>query len=73
MPALDSDTKTLATVITDPGFDEAQVAAAASLARHNGRTLDAYRTTSRHPFSGPSMWDSPSQRRSGPISSSIAR
>jgi integrase/recombinase XerD len=43
MSALDSDTKTLATIISDPGFDEAQVAAAAFLARYNGRTLDAYR------------------------------
>jgi site-specific recombinase XerD len=33
----------LATIIGDPGFDEAQVAAAAFLARYNGRTLDAYR------------------------------
>ena len=29
--------------IEDSGFDEAQVAAAAFLARYNGRTLDAYR------------------------------
>jgi hypothetical protein len=43
MSVLDSDSKTLATIIEDPGFDEAQVAAAALLARYNGRTLDAYR------------------------------
>src|ERR1035441_899722 len=43
MSVLDSDSKTLATIIEDPGFDEAQVAAAAFLARYNGRTLDAYR------------------------------
>ena len=43
MSVLESDPNTLATVITDPGFDEAQVAAAAFLARYNGRTLDAYR------------------------------
>ena len=43
MSVLDSDSKTLAAIIEDPGFDEAQVAAAAFLARYNGRTLDAYR------------------------------
>src|ERR1035437_5157842 len=43
MSVLDSDSKTLATIIEDPGFDEAQVAAAAFLARYTGRTLDAYR------------------------------
>ena len=43
MSVLDSDSKTLATIIEDPGFDEAQVAAAAFLARYLGRTLDAYR------------------------------
>ena len=43
MSVRDSDSKTLATIIEDPGFDEAQVAAAAFLARYNGRTLDAYR------------------------------
>ena len=43
MSVLDSDSKTLATIIEDPGFDEAQVALAALLARYNGRTLDAYR------------------------------
>jgi len=43
MSVLDSDSNTLATIIEDPGFDEAQVAAAAFLARYNGRTLDAYR------------------------------
>jgi site-specific recombinase XerD len=43
MSVLDSDSKPLATIIEDPGFDEAQVAAAAFLARYNGRTLDAYR------------------------------
>ena len=43
MSVLDSDPKSLATIIGDPGFDEAQVAAAAFLARYSGRTLDAYR------------------------------
>ena len=43
MSVLDSDSNTLVTMIADPGFDEAQVAAAAFLARYNGRTLDAYR------------------------------
>jgi len=43
MSVLDSDSNTLATIIEDPGFDEAQVAAAAFLARYNKRTLDAYR------------------------------
>ena len=43
MSVLDSDSTTLATIIEDRGFDEAQVAAAAFLARYNGRTLNAYR------------------------------
>jgi integrase/recombinase XerD len=43
MSVLDSDSNTLAIIIEDSGFDEAQVAAAAFLARYNGRTLDAYR------------------------------
>ena len=43
MSVLDSDLNTPATIIEDPGFDEAQVAAAAFLAGYNGRTLDAYR------------------------------
>ena len=43
MSVLDSDPKTLTFIIGDPGLDEAQVAAAAFLARYNGRTLDAYR------------------------------
>ncbi len=43
MSVLDSDSTTLAVIIEDPDFDEAQVAAAAFLARYNGRTLDAYR------------------------------
>ena len=43
MSVLDSDSNTLVPIIEDPGFDEAQVAAAAFLARNNGRTLDAYR------------------------------
>ena len=43
MSVLESDSTTLAAVIEDHGFDEAQVAAAAFLARYNGRTLDAYR------------------------------
>ena len=43
MSALDSDSNTLITIIEDPGFDEAQVAAAALLARYNKRTLEADR------------------------------
>ena len=43
MSVLDSDPNTLTLIIGDPGFDEAQVAAAAFLARYSGRTLDAYR------------------------------
>ena len=43
MAALDSDSKSLVTIIEDPGFDEAQVAAAVFLARYDKRTLDAYR------------------------------
>jgi integrase/recombinase XerD len=50
MSVLDSDPKSLATIIGDPGFDEAQVAAAAFLARYNGRTLDAYRYDLRTSF-----------------------
>jgi integrase/recombinase XerD len=42
MSILDSPPAVLATVIEDPLFDEAEVAAA-FLARYNGRTLDAYR------------------------------
>ena len=64
MSVLDSDSNTLAIIIEDPGFDEAQVAAAAFLARYNGRTLDAYRfdlrtffqltfRTCGHPFTSP--------------------
>ena len=41
MSVLDSDSNTLATIVLDAGFDEAHVAAAAFLARYNGRTLDA--------------------------------
>lgn len=43
MSVLDSDRRPLATITWDPGFDEAQLAAVAFLARYNGRTLDAYR------------------------------
>ncbi len=43
MSVLDSPPLTLATVTKDPFFDEAEVAAAAFLARYSGRTLDAYR------------------------------
>ena len=53
MSVLDSDPNTLATIISDPGFDEAQVAAAAFLARYSGRTLDAYRYDLRVFSSGP--------------------
>jgi integrase len=43
MSVLDSPTSALAAVLEDPLFDEAEVAAAAFLARYSGRTLDAYR------------------------------
>jgi integrase/recombinase XerD len=42
MSVLDPDPKTLATIIGDPGFDEAQMAAAALSPGTTG-TLDAYR------------------------------
>ncbi len=41
--SLGSDPNSLATVVSEPGIEEAQVAAAAFLAGYNGRTLDAYR------------------------------
>lgn len=43
MSILDSPSAVLTTIVEDPHFDEAQVAAAAFLARYSGRTLDAYR------------------------------
>jgi integrase/recombinase XerD len=43
MSTLDSDSNILVSIISESGFDEAHVAAAAFLARYNGRTLDAYR------------------------------
>jgi hypothetical protein len=43
MSVLDSDSNTLATILVDACLNEAHVAAAAFLARYNGRTLDAYR------------------------------
>ena len=43
MSILDSPTAALTVLTEDPFFDEAQVAAAAYLARYSGRTLDAYR------------------------------
>jgi site-specific recombinase XerD len=43
MSVLESPTSRLATVIEDPLFDGAEVAAASFLARFSGRTLDAYR------------------------------
>lgn len=43
MSALSPDQYTLAIITEDPIFDEAQLAAAAFLARYSGRTLDAYR------------------------------
>src|SRR5580658_8121159 len=43
MSILDSSSAALTIIIEDPLFDEAQVAAAAFLARYSGRTLDAYR------------------------------
>ena len=43
MSILDSPTAALTILTEDPFFDEAQVAAAAFLARYSGRTLDAYR------------------------------
>ena len=43
MSNLDSPVAALTTIVGDPLFDEAQVAAVAFLARYSGRTLDAYR------------------------------
>jgi site-specific recombinase XerD len=44
MSVLEPDQKALATIIDEEsGFDEAQIAAAAFLARYTGRTLEAYR------------------------------
>jgi integrase/recombinase XerD len=43
MSELNSSDFTLAIMTEDPIFDEAQLAAAAFLARYSGRTLDAYR------------------------------
>src|SRR5439155_18372815 len=43
MATLDATTHQLALPTGDAGFDEAQFAAAAFLARYDGRTLDAYR------------------------------
>jgi hypothetical protein len=52
MSVLDSDSTTLATIIEDPGFDEAQVAAAAFLARYNARSMPIA-TTCGPSFNGP--------------------
>ncbi|MGP0108501.1 MAG: hypothetical protein ACLPR9_06500 [Acidimicrobiales bacterium] len=43
MSILDSPSSALSAIIEDALFDEAEVAAAAFLARYSGRTLDAYR------------------------------
>jgi hypothetical protein len=43
MPVLETNQTALALISEDPLFDEAQLAAAAFLARYSGRTLDAYR------------------------------
>jgi len=43
MSVLDSPTSALTVIVKDSFFDEAEVAAAAFLARYSGRTLDAYR------------------------------
>lgn len=43
MATLDTTTDQLVRLGSNPGFDEAQLAAAAFLARYDGRTLDAYR------------------------------
>ena len=43
MSVLDSPSSALSVIIQESLFDEAEVAAAAFLARYNGRTLDAYR------------------------------
>jgi hypothetical protein len=55
MSILDSPSVVLTTVIEDPFFDEAQMAAAAFLARYSGRTLDAYRYDLRTFFQWPPM------------------
>ena len=70
MSVLDSDSTTLATIIEDHNFDEAQVAAAAFLARYNGRTLDAYRYDLRTFFQWAADTGLASSRRNGPILSS---
>ena len=72
MSVLNSDSTTLATIIEDPGFDEAHVAAAAFLARYNGRTLDAYRYDLRTFFQWAADAASPSWKRSDPTSTSTA-
>jgi integrase/recombinase XerD len=43
MSVLDSPSSALSVIVEDSLFDEAEVAAAAFLARYSGRTLDAYR------------------------------
>ena len=58
MSILDSPSAALTIIIEDPLFDEAQVAAAAFLARYSGRTLDAYRYDLRTFF----QWASDSPR-----------
>ena len=51
MSAIDSDSNTPVTIIEVPDFDEAQVAAAAFLARYNGSTPIG--TTCERSSSGP--------------------
>ena len=72
MSILDSPSAALTIIIEDPLFDEAQVAAAAFLARYSGRTLDAYRYDLRTFCSGPRipMWQF--SRPHAPTSSSTA-
>ena len=69
MSNLDSPSAALTTIIEDPLFDEAQMAAAAYLARYSGRTLETYRYDLRSFFQWAADVHLPSSRPSGPTSS----
>ena len=66
MSVLDSDSTTLATIIEDRGFDEAQVAAAAFLARTTGARSMPTATTCGPSSNGPLMRASPSWKPNDP-------
>ena len=55
MTTIDSPATSLQRLDADGAFDEAQLAAAAFLARYSGRTLDAYRHDLRGFSSGRPM------------------